>query len=297
MFWQRMTLTGLGLGSLAVVTSAPARRSGIRLWHVPLGLLSAAVLYVTFQIGERFARRFVPGGDKDIREIYALRTLQPKEEIAARLATIIGPAEELFWRGLVQTALMRRFGRWPGAALAAGAYMQKLADTYWTTIKTLTLDKGATHVAILNMPDITLTPRFAGVMAQVAAASGGGSAGAAAAAALKAAVQQREQAFNARLATDINGDARVALVPFYEDFNDEVAHPATYALANVTTPVCAETGFPSTCVDSTLSANPPAGASANWWTDYLFSNNFHPTPYGHQLLANTVTRALARGWF
>jgi len=122
MFWQRMTLTGLGLGSLAVVTSAPARRSGIRLWHVPLGLLSAAVLYVTFQIGDRFARRFVPGGDKDIREIYALRTLQPKEEIAARLATIIGPAEELFWRGLVQAALMKRYGRWRGAALAAMAY-------------------------------------------------------------------------------------------------------------------------------------------------------------------------------
>jgi uncharacterized protein len=122
MFWQRMTLTGLGLGSLALVTSRPARRFGIRWWHVPLGLLSAAILYVTFQIGDRFARRFVPAGDREIREIYALRTLQPREEIASRLATIIGPAEELFWRGLVQSALMRRYGRWPGAALATVAY-------------------------------------------------------------------------------------------------------------------------------------------------------------------------------
>jgi uncharacterized protein len=121
-FWQRMTLTGLGLGSLAVLTSAPARRSGIRWWHVPLGLASAAVLYVTFQVGDRFARRFVPSGDKDIREIYALRTLRPKEDIAARLATVIGPAEELFWRGLVQAALMKRYGRWRGAALASMAY-------------------------------------------------------------------------------------------------------------------------------------------------------------------------------
>jgi uncharacterized protein len=121
-FWQRMTLTGLGLGSLAVLASPPARRARIRWWHVPLGLLSAAVLYVTFQVGDRFARRFVPNGDRDIREIYALRTLQPPEEIGARLATVIGPAEELFWRGLVQSALMRRFGRWPGAALATVAY-------------------------------------------------------------------------------------------------------------------------------------------------------------------------------
>jgi membrane protease YdiL (CAAX protease family) len=121
-FWQRMTLTGLGLGSLALLTSGPSRRARIRWWHVPLGLLSAAALYVTFHLGDRFARRFVPSGDREIREIYALRTLRPKEEIAARLATIVGPAEELFWRGLLQSALARRYGRWPAAALATLAY-------------------------------------------------------------------------------------------------------------------------------------------------------------------------------
>jgi membrane protease YdiL (CAAX protease family) len=121
-FWQRMTITGLGLGSLALLTSAPARRARLRWWHVPLGLLSAAVLYVTFQLGDRFARRFVPTGDREIREIYALRSLGPREAIAARLATIIGPAEELFWRGLVQTALARRYGPWPAAVLATMAY-------------------------------------------------------------------------------------------------------------------------------------------------------------------------------
>jgi membrane protease YdiL (CAAX protease family) len=121
-FWQRMTFTGLALGSLALLTSRPSRGLRLRWWHVPVGLASAAVLYVTFQVGDRFARAFVPSGDREIREIYSLRTLRPREEIATRLATIIGPAEELFWRGLVQAALMKRFGRWPGAALAAMAY-------------------------------------------------------------------------------------------------------------------------------------------------------------------------------
>jgi phospholipase/lecithinase/hemolysin len=184
-----------------------------------------------------------------------------------------------------------------GAALAAGAYMQKLADTYWNSVKTTTLDKGATHVAILNMPDVTLTPRFAAVLAQVAAANGGGATGDAAASALRSAIQQWIQAFNARLTADVAGDARVAIVPFYEDFTDEVAHASTYGIANVTTPVCSETGFPATCVDAQLDAAPPAGATAGWWTNYLFSNNFHPTPYGHHLLAASVSRALARaGW-
>ncbi len=121
-FWSRMTWTGLGLGGFALLASAPARRAHIRPRHVPLGLASAAALYATFQLGERFARRFVPGGDRQIEDIYRLRTLRPRPEIAARLGTLIGPAEEIFWRGLVQAALMRRFGRWRGAALAAGAY-------------------------------------------------------------------------------------------------------------------------------------------------------------------------------
>lgn len=121
-FWQRMTMTGLGLGSFALLTSAPARRAWIGPREVLLGLWSAGVLYVTFKLGDRFARRFVPGGDAQIREIYALRQLRPREEIAARLATIVGPAEELFWRGLVQEALMRRLGRWRGSAVAAMAY-------------------------------------------------------------------------------------------------------------------------------------------------------------------------------
>jgi hypothetical protein len=121
-FWTRMTWTGATLGSLALLLSGRSRRARLRPWHVPLGLLSAATLYLTFHVGDRFARRFVPEGDEEIREIYALRTVRPRDEIAARLATVIGPAEELFWRGLVQAALMRRFGRWRGAALAAGAY-------------------------------------------------------------------------------------------------------------------------------------------------------------------------------
>ena len=121
-FWDRMTLTGVALALIALATSRKARGARIRFWHVPVGLASAGILYATFQIGDRFARRFVPSGDAQIREIYALRALRPRTEIATRLAAIIGPAEELFWRGLIQAALMRRFGRWKGAALAAGAY-------------------------------------------------------------------------------------------------------------------------------------------------------------------------------
>lgn len=121
-FWSRMTATGLGLGALAIAADPSLLRTRVGRRDVAAGLASAAVLYGTFKIGDRFARRFVPGGDRQIREIYRLRDLRPREETALRLVTVIGPAEELFWRGLVQEALMRRYGRWRGAALAAVVY-------------------------------------------------------------------------------------------------------------------------------------------------------------------------------
>ena len=36
---------------------------------------------------------------------------------------------------------------------------------------------------------------------------------------------------------------------------------------------------------------------ADWWKTYAFSDSFHPTPYGHQLVSQLVSRSLARaGW-
>jgi len=121
-FWARMTATGVTLGGLSLVVNPRLRRVKIGFPEVVIGAVSAAVLYATFKLGDRFAREFVPGGASQIDEIYSLRELAPRSETATRLVTVIGPAEELFWRGLVQEALMRHYGRWPGAALASAAY-------------------------------------------------------------------------------------------------------------------------------------------------------------------------------
>lgn len=121
-FWQRMTRTGLALGAYALVMSPRARRARIGPRELVLGLGSAGVLYATFRVGDVVARHILPSGEDEIRDIYRLRELQPHGQIATRLATIIGPAEELFWRGFVQEELMALAGRWPGAALATMAY-------------------------------------------------------------------------------------------------------------------------------------------------------------------------------
>jgi len=90
--------------------------------HLLEGAASAAGLYAIFQVGDLMARRIMPNGAGDIDAIYDLRSDQDERVIAARLVAVIGPAEELFWRGFLQERLSRRRGRWAGAALASAAY-------------------------------------------------------------------------------------------------------------------------------------------------------------------------------
>jgi uncharacterized protein len=121
-FWQQMTRTGLLLGGLALATEPDLRRTRIRTGDVAAGLASAGVLYLIFQIGDRLARLIMPRGGAEIEAIYSLKKLRPRPELMARLGFIIGPAEELFWRGFIQERLMRHFGRLKGTILGTAAY-------------------------------------------------------------------------------------------------------------------------------------------------------------------------------
>src|ERR1700712_2436357 len=115
-FWQRMTTTGLVLGGLAIATDAEVRTAKPKPKDVATGAAIAATLYVVFQVGDRAARVIMPHGADDIGDVYELRTLRPTPELAGRLALVVGPAEELFWRGMLQNAFTRRLGPVKGAA-------------------------------------------------------------------------------------------------------------------------------------------------------------------------------------
>ncbi|MFC7459354.1 SGNH/GDSL hydrolase family protein [Hydrogenophaga defluvii] len=194
-------------------------------------------------------------------------------------------------------------GQLGGPEQAGGTYMQALADTFHDSIKASALDKGASKVVVLNLPDITLTPRFQAVLAGVTQ-----QAGAAAAQQAQGLIRQWIVAFNTRLASRFAGNAQVAVVDFYATLTDQVANPGKYGLTNAVDTACpvvgvGSDGLPSynflTCTASALSANLPAGVSggANWWKTYLYSDSFHPTPYGHELLADAVAAAVrAKNW-
>ena len=121
-FWRRMTYTGMTLGTLSLIAQPRLRKTKFTLRGALIGLGSASVLYAIFQAGDRLARRILPSGAQDIDQIYGLDQYGNQREIGARLAFIIGPAEELFWRGFLQRRLMSTFGSIPGTAMATAAY-------------------------------------------------------------------------------------------------------------------------------------------------------------------------------
>lgn len=239
----------------------------------------------------------IDGGGNDAADLigaYLKASSDGGQTYAALLGTVLPSAT-------VNAALA---GGASGMAQVGGAYMQALAKQFADTIKANTTAKNAPRVAVLNMPGITLTPKFRLVLASI-----GASAGAAAATQAEALFDTWIQAFNAQLATSLAGDDRVAVVDFYTSFKDQAANPAQYQLTNITTPTCPVTGvggdglptydFPA-CTATALSAmTPPAGATggADWWKSYGFADSFHPTPYGHQLVGQLVSRSLSRaGW-
>ena len=188
-------------------------------------------------------------------------------------------------------------------------YMTALANNFYDSIQASVLDKGASHVAIVNLPGITVTPRFLATLDFAASVAEGAKPGTGPAARAAADTQIKNwiSVFNAQLKTRAAGNKSVIVVDLNTEMDNQVKNPAQYGLTNVTTPACPATGTGvdatynfATCTTAALSAmTPPAGATggANWWKTYAFSDGFHPTPYGHKLLAQLVNKELVlAGW-
>lgn len=199
----------------------------------------------------------------------------------------------LLGQQLSGSAITQALAQSNGGSVAANLYMQQLAQTWWNALKANTLDKGATRVAVVNVPDITLTPRFKlGTTSGVATNHG-----AAAAADFETQVRGWIATFNSELAKLAAGDSRVVVADYFTDFAAQNAAPASFGLTNASEASCPlNADFPA-CTDAALDAAPPAGLTAGWWKTWLYSDRFHPSPRGHELLAAVVERAVrAAGW-
>ena len=182
-----------------------------------------------------------------------------------------------------------------GMAEAGILYMQRVAELMATSIKADLLGKGAQRVAVLNVPVLTKTPELAGLLAGVALLDS------ARAQAMEQLFDSWVKTFNATLSAALKDEPRVAMADFYAGFDDQIRNPAKYGFSNVTIPACSVLGVDDdiyNCGADSLAQNIPQGeTSSDWWSSYMFSNAFHPTPYGHQQMSVIMQDVLkAKGW-
>jgi len=123
-FFPAMTTTAFLLAAASLVLS---RKNGggvyvFRLVYIPVGLCAAAVLYGMFWAGHFVSTHILPFAASQVESIYTLRAGQNLRLIAILLLFVIGPGEEIFWRGFLQRRLSHRYGLLIGLVIAAAIY-------------------------------------------------------------------------------------------------------------------------------------------------------------------------------
>jgi len=127
-FWWGMSASVAGLVILSAVVDKTQRSSLLQDWKerlaqkIGLGVLSALVLYGIFWAGNALSRAVSPSAAMDIGAVYGFRQDATIIRIGLLILFIIGPGEELFWRGFLQRRWQTRLGLLPGWLLAAGFY-------------------------------------------------------------------------------------------------------------------------------------------------------------------------------
>jgi membrane protease YdiL (CAAX protease family) len=104
-FWTRLSISTLAL----LLVSAPKYAQMKLTSSVPglaAGLVSAILLYLFFWSGFQIVRG-IPAFTQQTSWVYGLRGNTPLSVVSLLLLFPIGPAEEFYWRGLVQGRLGR----------------------------------------------------------------------------------------------------------------------------------------------------------------------------------------------
>jgi uncharacterized protein len=127
-FWWWMSANLLILIGWAAGISTAFRRSvsddfrTVVLKKIGFGLLSALSLYVVFFAGNIVSRKLFAFAGENIAAVYDFKSGVAPARVWLLMTLVIGPGEEIFWRGYLQRALAMRIGKWPGCILATALY-------------------------------------------------------------------------------------------------------------------------------------------------------------------------------
>jgi outer membrane lipase/esterase len=197
-------------------------------------------------------------------------------------ATIAGWTSRSDWSTLQATLYAGNATAVSAAQTAAVQGMATTATELANAIKAQ-ITKGAQHIVVINVPDISITPF--GLDAEATTAGTG------------TLITTMVNTFNSTLSTALSGISGVIIVDAFSDSHNQHVNPANYALSNVTTPACDATNTTNPLQGSSLTCTTATTLSGVDTSAYLFADTVHPTPYGYKLLAQLVTKSLVlAGW-
>ena len=104
-FWSRAAVAGLAIGGYAIVVQRAELEDLLHptVVDVAIGVAAAGVLYGLFWAGNVSLRRWLPAVASQVENLYDVRSVRrPARLPIAAVLLVVGPCEELFWRGLVQ---------------------------------------------------------------------------------------------------------------------------------------------------------------------------------------------------
>jgi outer membrane lipase/esterase len=179
------------------------------------------------------------------------------------------------------------------AAVGAGAETPTDAVTAMGTagaqlaayVNQMILANGATHVVVVNLPDVSITPLGLGEPAQI-----------------QGLIKTMATTFNQQLQAGLTAGSSLLYVDAFTASEDQAVNMAQYGLTNVSTPACdpAKASSSLICTKASLIAAvapATADAPATLANTYEYADTVHPTPYGYRLLAELVGEQLAiKGW-
>ncbi|MDY5969701.1 MAG: type II CAAX endopeptidase family protein [Bacteroidales bacterium] len=113
-FWPSMTASGLILAGYAFVAGQWKHSVRFSFNEAAMGILLAALLWIVFFVGDKISQCLFPFAKGQVEAIYTLKDGTNPSLVALLLLMVIGPAEEIFWRGFVQRGLMEKMGQWWG---------------------------------------------------------------------------------------------------------------------------------------------------------------------------------------
>lgn len=120
--WPVMTASAVILTCMATFWGKWYRGVRFRISDIALGIVSACLLWGVFWIGDKLSQLMFSFARPEVNHIYDFKgDIQPWL-LSALLLLVIGPAEEIFWRGYIQRQFSAKWGAGIGFIAATAVY-------------------------------------------------------------------------------------------------------------------------------------------------------------------------------